>query len=144
MGKNWCMAFLLLRICFVFKMWVLFHWKKSIGGFLEKHPISHDMALRKRETLHTFSRSVKHGSFSSSGGVSLTTPTHPYSYKSPSSEVLHNPSGWIWKSNKKGIFLWNNLWNEKGMQLCVKRARKVSVQVTLNNCDVHPLQQCYI
>lgn len=44
----------------------------------------------------TFSSSVKHGSLSSSGGISLTTPTQPYSYKSLSSDVLHSPSGWIW------------------------------------------------
>lgn len=47
----------------------------------------------------TFSSSVKHGSLSSSGGISLTTPTQPYSYKSLSSEVLHSPSGWIWQKD---------------------------------------------
>jgi len=41
----------------------------------------------------TFSTSVKHGSLRLSGGISLTTPTQPYSYRSPSSDVLHSPNG---------------------------------------------------
>ena len=47
----------------------------------------------KIEVYHTFSKRVKHGLFKASGGVSLTTPTQPYSYKSPSSDVLHRPRG---------------------------------------------------
>ena len=51
--------------------------------------------LRVWQKRITFSSRVKQGLLRSSGGMSLTTPTQPYSYKSPSSDVLHNPSGWI-------------------------------------------------